>query len=112
MRDIETVKEYIEKGHKILSEKYWKKYDEIVPIRVGDLYHGMELGAFLEIIELYDKNHELQECARAFDRQNHSGMSASLVASLIYNFHDNGDKIVRALGFECKDKNQEDGGGK
>ena len=100
----ELVQSYCEKGHKILKEKYWEKYDEIVPIRLNDLYRGMELNAFLEIIEFYDKHHDLKLCATKFDAQNHSGMSASLVASLIYNFHDEGDKIIRALGYECEDK--------
>lgn len=101
------IKEYIEKGHKLLKEKYWETYDKIVPIRVNDLYRGMELNAFLEIIERYELNKNLKDCYLLFERQNHSGMSANLVASLIYNFHDNGDKIIRALGFKCKDKESE-----
>jgi hypothetical protein len=102
------VKEYIEKGHKLLKEKYWKDYEKIVPIRVNDLYRGMELNAFLEIIEEYELNRDLKKCYLLFEKQNHSGMSAGLVASLIYAFHDDGDKIVRTLGFKCKDKESKD----
>ena len=101
-----VIEKYIEKGHRLLKEKYWDEYDRIVPIRVGDLYHGMELRCFLEIIESYDTDKDLSKCNRLFDKQNHSGISAGLVANLIYAFHDEGDKIVRALGFKCKDKNE------
>lgn len=98
------IDKYIEKGHTIIKEKYWSEYDKIVPIRVNDLYHGFELDAFLEIVKCYDDTKDLDKCNLLFDRQNHSGMSASLVATLIYHYHDEGDKIVRRLGYECKDK--------
>lgn len=102
-----TIQDYIERGHKVIDKALWKEYDKIVPIRVKDLYCGMELGAFLEIVESYNEKKDLKECYRLFDKQGHSGMSASLVASLIYKFHKNGDIIVRALGFTCKDKENE-----
>lgn len=103
------IKEYITKGHELLKEKYWTDYDRIVPIRVNDLYGGMEVGAFLEVIECYEKHKDLDKCYTVFEKQGHSGMSASLVASMIYRFHDEGDKIVRKLGFKCKDKERNNG---
>lgn len=45
-----TVEYYVEKGHELLDKKYWKDWDEIVPIRLNDLYHGMELKCCLEIV--------------------------------------------------------------
>ena len=103
---IDLCNHYIERGHKILDKKYHEEYDKIVPVRVEDLYHGMELKCFLDIIETYDKHHDVKLCAKQFNQQNHSGMSAGITASLIYHFHDEGDIIVRALGFECKDKSE------
>lgn len=103
----EKVKGLIAKGHELIAQKYWAEYDRIVPIRVDDLYGGMEVSAFLEIIEAYEITKDLEECYHVFDKQNHSGWSAGLVARMIYCFHDDGDKIVRRFGFECKDKEKD-----
>lgn len=100
----EKVNELISRGHKLIAQKYWAKYDEIVPIRVDDLYGGLEVECFLDIIETYEKNKDLNECYYLFEKQAHSGWSAGLVAKMIYAFHDDGDKIVRKLGYKCEDK--------
>lgn len=101
------VQHYIDEGHRLLDKKYWNNYDKIVPIRVNDLYGGMELGAFLEVIEDYKEHKDLQRCYDIFEKQGHSGMSASLVASLIYNFCEDGDKIVERLGFKSRSPRNE-----
>jgi hypothetical protein len=44
----ELTKEWIEKGKSILDEKYHADWIECVPIRLGDLYHGMELKSTLD----------------------------------------------------------------
>ena len=44
-------KEWRDKGHEILDEKYRSDWDNVVPIRLDDLYEGMELKACLDIIE-------------------------------------------------------------
>ena len=36
--------EWIKRGKEILTEDKWDYWAEIVPVRLGDLYHGMELG--------------------------------------------------------------------
>ena len=40
----QKIAKYISDGHKILDEKYWNDWDKCVPIRVNDIYGGMELG--------------------------------------------------------------------
>ena len=42
---------WIKEGHKVLSEDKWKLWDECVPIRLNDLYEGMELGCCLDIVK-------------------------------------------------------------
>lgn len=87
--------EWVEKGKKILDEKHHKLWAKIVPIRLGDLYRGMELGNCLEIVEQLNKCAELEKAKSLIENQGHSGMSFSLVCSMIKEFCDRGDEFVR-----------------
>lgn len=93
----ELTEEWKEKGHKILDEKYWELWDEVVPIRLGDLYRGMELGCTLDIVEKLNAGCDFAEAREIFEKQGHSGMSASLMFSMLINFCERGADFVRAL---------------
>lgn len=88
-------KEWIEKGHKILDKKYWDLWDKCVPIRLGDLYHGMELGATLEIVEKLNAGCSFLEATDIINKQGHSGMSYGLVCSMVKVFCDRGEAFLR-----------------
>lgn len=85
---------WIEKGRKILSKDKWELWDEIVPIRLGDLYHGMELGNCLDIVEILNRNGSLDEAKEKIEKQGHSGMSFSLVCAMVKEFSDRGNEFV------------------
>lgn len=87
-------KEWIEKGNAILDEKHHKTWAECVPIRLGDLYRGMELGNCLEIVEQLNKGTELEEVKPLIENQGHSGMSFGLVCSMVKEFCDRGAEFV------------------
>jgi len=87
--------EWIKKGKKILDEKHHKLWAKIVPIRLGDLYRGMELGNCLEIVEQLNKGIELEKVKPLIEEQGHSGMSFSLVCSMVKEFADRGDEFVK-----------------
>lgn len=82
-----------ERGRKILDKKYWEKWDEIVPIRLDDLYHGMELGSCLEIVEPLNNGCTFEEAEKIIDNQNHSGWSYELVLAMVVAFCDRGKKF-------------------
>lgn len=86
-----------ERGRKILSPDKWKQWDKIVPIRANDLYHGMELNATLDIIEILNQSHEdsFKRAKQALYDQNHSGMSFSLVCAMLEEFSDKGIDFVK-----------------
>jgi len=86
--------EWVEKGKKILDEKHQKLWAKIVPIRLGDLYQGMELGNCLEIVEQLNKGAELEEVKPLIENQGHSGMSFGLVCSMVREFADRGNEFV------------------
>ena len=86
--------EWVEKGKKILDKKHHKLWTKIVPIRLGDLYQGMELGNCLEIVEQLNKGTELEKVKLLIEGQGHSGMSFGLVCSMVREFADRGNKFV------------------
>lgn len=92
----QLTKEYIEKGHKILSKDKWDEWDRCVPIRLGDLYEGMELGQCLDIIKTV-KDNSIVAGIEVMKNQCHSGMSWGLMKSMIKTFCDCGNEFVETL---------------
>ena len=90
----ELTKEWIEKGNTILDEKYRELWAKCVPIRLGDLYQGMELGNCLEIVEQLNNGKTVEEVKPLIENQGHSGMSFSLVCSMVKSFCDRGEEFV------------------
>lgn len=90
----ELTKEWIEKGNAILDEKYHETWAKCVPIRLDDLYQGMELGATLDIVKELNAGCELQKAKTIIEGQGHSGMSFGLVCSMVKSFCDRGQEFV------------------
>ena len=90
----ELTKEWIEKGNAILDEKYHETWAKCVPIRLDDLYQGMELGATLDIVKELNAGCELQKAKEIIEEQGHSGMSFGLVCSMVKSFCDRGQEFV------------------
>jgi hypothetical protein len=93
---------YCEKARGVILEDQYEYWDKIVPIRLGDLYHGMELNNTLELCKImrdesvsYDKR--LRKAYKAFMDQGHSGMSAGLVASMLRKFCPDGEDLADAV---------------
>lgn len=87
-------KEWIEKGNTILDEKYRELWAECVPIRLGDLYQGMELKCCLDIVIELNNGCTLDEAKAIIESQGHSGMSFGLVCSMVKSFCDRGSEFV------------------
>lgn len=87
-------KEYIAKGKKVLDEEFHKLWSECVPIRLSDLYQGMELGATLEIVKSLNEGCEIDEAKSIIEKQGHSGMSYGLVKSMVKSFCKRGNEFA------------------
>lgn len=85
---------WIEYGNTILDEKYHETWAECVPIRLDDLYQGMELKCCLDIITKLNNNGSLDEAKSIIESQGHSGMSFGLVCSMVKSFCDRGTEFV------------------
>jgi len=95
-------KKWIEKGKSILDEKYHEKWVKCVPIRLNDLYEGMELSATLEIIKKLNSGCDLSLAKKLIEKQNHSGMSFALVCSMVKAFCDRGSEFVDYIQLKIK----------
>lgn len=92
-------KEWKKRGREVLTEDKWDFWDEIVPIRLGDLYRGMELGCCLDIVKILNNNGTLDEAKKMIEDQNHSGMSFGLVCSMVKEFCDRGQEFVEYVKY-------------
>lgn len=86
----ELTKQWIEKGNQILDEKYRENWAKCVPIRLGDLYQGMELEMCLDIVIELNNGCTLEKAKEIIESQGHSGMSFGLVCSMVKSFCDRG----------------------
>lgn len=90
-------KEWIDKGEKILDEEYHELWEKIVPIRLGDLYKGMELGSTLDIVAKLNINCDLIDAKNIIKNQGHSGMSYGLVRSMVKSFCKRGEEFSKYI---------------
>ena len=93
---------YRQEARGLVIEEELEFWDKCVPIRLNDLYRGMELGCTLSIIrvmkdESISLDERLVKAHRVFYSQGHSGMSASLMFSMLYKFCPDGKKLVEYL---------------
>lgn len=96
------VPEYCKKARGVILEDQYDYWDRIVPIRLGDLYHGMELDDTLDLCKIMrdesiDYETRIRKAYDEFRYQGHSGMSANLVMSMLKAFCPNGDDLADAI---------------
>lgn len=89
----QLTKEWIDKGSVILDKKYQELWAKCVPIRLSDLYEGMELQCCINIIVELNNNCTLDEAKNIIESQGHSGMSFSLVRSMVKSFCNRGEEF-------------------
>ena len=88
---------WMKKGRETLSSDKWELWDKIVPIRLHDLYHGMELGCCLDIIKILNNGGTLDEAKQELENQNHSGTSHSLVCNMVKEFCEKGESLIEYI---------------
>ena len=108
----ELEKEYKAKARGKVLDSELELWDKIVPIRLGDLYHGMELDQTLLVCSIMrDENltydERLHKAYKVFMDAGHSGMSAGLTASMIKRFSPDGADVADAVMHFRFDKTKE-----
>lgn len=89
----QLTEEWKKKGREILTEYKWNYWDEIVPTRLNDLYHGWELGCCLDIVKILNNGETLEEAKQEIEKQGHSGMSWGLVRLMVKEFCERGEEF-------------------
>lgn len=98
----DLTEEYRKKARGLVLDERLEFWDKVVPIRLGDIYHGMELQQTLDICAImrddtltYDER--LRKAYKCFMDAGHSGMSAHLTASMIVSFCPDGADVADAV---------------
>ncbi len=93
--------EYRNKARGIIPDDRLAEWDKIVPIRLDDMYHGIELQCALDIISILNKSEDItariSEAKTLFYTQGHSGMSGSLLLKILDCFHPDGKNLAVAI---------------
>lgn len=98
----ELTEDYRKKARGLVLDSELEFFDECVPIRLGDLYHGMELDCTLDLCKVMRDESivyaaRLEKAYDMFQRQGHSGMSAGLVMSMLRRFCPDGNELADAI---------------
>lgn len=98
----ENTEKYRQEARGLVLDSELEYWDKIVPIRLGDLYRGMELRNTLDICRImrdesvkYPKR--LKMAYKVFMDEGHSCMSANLTASMIKRFCPHGEDVADAV---------------
>lgn len=97
----ELIEKYKKEARGVIPEDKLELWDEIVPIRLNDLYRGMELEEWLKMIRVLNEDKPKEErfaiCKEIFDNAGHSGMSGNLVLSGLCEFHPDGRELAELI---------------
>jgi hypothetical protein len=92
----ENIDHWIKAGQGVLDEKHWAYWKQIVPIRLSDIYQGAELGDSLAVIRVLNTGGSFDHAKKTLDDQGHSGMSFSLIRSMVVTFSDLGADFFKS----------------
>lgn len=97
----ELTEHYREVARGVIIERELEYWDKIVPIRLGDLYHGMELDQVLDCArvmrdETLSRIERLRKAYKIFNDAGHSGMSAGLTMAMLRRFCPDGNELADA----------------
>ncbi len=97
----ELTEHYREVARGVIIESELEYWDKIVPIRLGDLYRGMELDQVLDCArvmrdETLSRIERLRKAYKIFNDAGHSGMSAGLTMAMLRRFCPDGNELADA----------------
>jgi len=98
----ELTEKYSKEAIGLIDEDKLEEWNRIVPIRLGDIYQGMEIVQTLDICKIMrdeetDYDTRLHKAYDLFMESGHSGMSASLTAAMIKHFCPYGEDVADAV---------------
>ncbi len=97
----ELTEHYRKVARDVIVESELEYWDKIVPIRLGDIYRGMELDQVLDCArvmrdETLSRIERLHKAYKIFNDAGHSGMSAGLTMAMLRRFCPDGNELADA----------------
>ena len=97
----ELTEHYRKEARGVIIESELEYWDKIVPLRLGDLYRGMELDQTLDCArvmrdETLSRIERLRKAYKIFNEAGHSGMSAGLTMAMLRRFCPDGNELADA----------------
>ena len=97
----ELTEHYREVARGVIIESELEYWDKIVPIRLGDIYRGMELKNVLDCCrvmrdESLSREERLRKAYGMFDDAGHSGNSAAITMAMLRRFCPDGNELANA----------------
>ena len=87
------IPEWISRGDSIIYPERTEEWKKCVEARASDLYHGLDLNAAIEIMEMLENGATLDEAKEVLDGQDHSGASYGMVRNIIFSFSKQGPEF-------------------
>lgn len=99
---------WVEEGKKYIPAGLWKEWERCVNIRAKDLYNGVELDQFLDIVKAIDEGtaKDKKDVEKILDNQGHSGASYGIMVSMLKSFSEGYCKIHEIN--TCQEKLQQE----
>lgn len=92
----DKIESYKEEGKKYLITEKLDEWERILPIRINDLYGGMELDCCLDIAKCLKEN-DIDKAVITIKSQDHSGYSWNLVVALVKCFSYNTEEFLEKI---------------
>ena len=84
---------WLERGSNLIYPERAEEWKKCVEARASDLYHGLDLNAAIEIMEMLENGATLDEAKEVLDGQDHSGASYGMVRNIIFSFSKKGPEF-------------------
>lgn len=91
-----NIPNWIQEGQSLIFPERHEAWEKTVVASANALYHGADLDSSLEIMHALENGATMEEATKIFDGQGHSGMSASIVRGIIFEFSSKGPEFWEA----------------
>ena len=96
---IENIPNQIEKGKALIYPFRHNDWAKFVDMEANGVYHGLITKDSLEIMKAIEEEKPIEELVEMFDKQEHSGWSASLTRNVIITYSKNGYPFYNATHY-------------
>lgn len=94
------IPDWIKRGEGFIYPERAEEWKKIVESRAGNLYYGIDLDSALALMEKLESGATMEEVKEMFDEQGHSGTSAEMVRSVMFDFAKRGPEFYESTAWK------------